>query len=556
VAQSDDRKVHPYVPKLVEQLEQRRIDRRDFLRTSTLLGLSATTAYGIVGKVLGPGAVPAARAQGTPKKGGVLKISMRIPELKNPHTFSWVYDSNTVRQVNDYLTRTGVDNVTRPWLLDSWEASEDLKTWTLNLRQGVTWSNGEPLVADHIMWNIERMLDPDVGSSWLGLMEGFLLDKEGDQTVLWDANAIEKVDDHTIRLNGKSAQLAIPENLFHYPALMLWPEENGDWGVGSVGTGAFTAEVIEVGKRVVLKPRDGYWGQGPYVDEVNFIDNGDDPAAEANALIAQQVNGQYEANITQLPLLSQIPGLQMHEVVTAQTGVVRMKVGAAPFDDPRVRKAMRMALDTRRLLQIGHANIGGPGEHHHVSTIHPEYAEVEFMAQDIEGAKALLAEAGYPDGLDLEHAITVPNNPAWEQITVQACVEMWREAGVNVNINIVPEAQYWEVWTKVPFGFTRWTHRPLGVMVLGLAYRSGVPWNETDYNNPKFEELLATAEATLDVEERRTIMADIENLMLEDGPIAIPLWRGLFSFWQTQVKGFAHHPTSYIFAEEIWLDEA
>ena len=136
MARSDDRKVHWYIPKLVEKLEARRIDRREFLRTSTLLGLSAATAYGIVGKVFGESAIPAARAQGTPKKGGVLKISMRVPDLKNPHTFSWVYDSNTVRQVNDYLTRTGVDNVTRPWLLDSWEASDDLKTWTLNLRQG------------------------------------------------------------------------------------------------------------------------------------------------------------------------------------------------------------------------------------------------------------------------------------------------------------------------------------------------------------------------------------------------------------------------------------
>jgi peptide/nickel transport system substrate-binding protein len=556
VAKSDDRNVHPYIPRLVRQLEQRRIDRREFLRTSTLLGLSATTAYGIVGKVFGPDAIPRARAQSAPKQGGTLKISMRVPELKNPHTYSWVYDSNVTRQVNDYLTRTGTDNITRPWLLESWEASEDLKTWTLNLRQGIEWSNGEPLVADHIIWNLERMLDPDVGSSWLGLMEGFMMKKEGDTSVLWDANAIEKVDDHTIRLNGKSSQLAIPENLFHYPALMLWPEEDGEWGVGAVGTGAFTCDEIDVGKRAVLRPREGYWGEGPYVDELVFIDHGDDPAAEANSLIAEQVHGQFEANITQLAVLSQVPHLTMHEVVTAQTGVVRMKVGVEPFDDPRVRLALRKALDTPKLLQIGHSGIGGPGEHHHVSTIHPEYAEVDFMEQDIEGAKALLAEAGYPDGLTLDGdlAITVPNNPAWEQITVQACVEMWKEIGVDATINIVPEAQYWEVWTKVPFGFTRWTHRPLGVMVLGLAYRSGVSWNETDFDNPRFEELLAEAEATLDVDERRVIVADIEKLMLEEGPIALPLWRGLFSFWDKSVKGFDHHPTSYIFAEEIWLD--
>jgi peptide/nickel transport system substrate-binding protein len=551
MARSDERKHHWYIPKLVEQLEERKVDRREFLRTATLLGMSAPVAYGIVGKVLGESAIPAARAQGTPKSGGVLRVSMRIPELKTPHTFSWVYDSNSARQVNDYLTRTGVDNITRPWLVESWEASDDLTSWTLNLRKDVTWNNGEPFVADHAIWNIERMLDPNVGSSWLGLMEGFILKKEGETTTLWDANAIEKVDDHTIRLNGKAPQLAIPENLFHYPALILFPEQNGEWGAGAIGTGAFTCETVEVGKRVVLKRRDGYWGTGPYLDEVQFIDNGDDPAAEIAALVSKQVHGQYEANINQYEVLKQVPDLEMKEVVTAQTGVVRMKVGEPPFDNPNMRKAIRLALDPEKLLAIGHLNIGAPGEHHHVCRIHPEYADVGFMKQDIDGAKALLAEAGY-DGAELE--ISVPNNPAWEQITVQACAEMWKEAGINVKINVLPEAQYWDVWTKVPFGFTRWTHRPLGVMVLGLAYRSGVPWNETDFSNERFEELLSQAEATLDVGQRSEIMAEIETLMLEEGPIALPLWRGLFSFWDKSVKGFAHHPTSYIFAEEIWLD--
>jgi peptide/nickel transport system substrate-binding protein len=133
---------------------------------------------------------------------------------------------------------------------------------------------------------------------------------------------------------------------------------------------------------------------------------------------------------------------------------------------------------------------------------------------------------------------------------------MWKEIGVDTKINIVPEAQYWDVWTQVPFGFTRWTHRPLGFMVPSLAYRTGVPWNETGYSNEEFDALLGEAEATLDVDARREVMARMEVILLEDGPVALPLWRGLFSFWDTKVQGFAHHPTSYIFAEEIWIDEA
>lgn len=554
MATSDDRKVHPYIPKLVDQLEARRVDRREFLRTATLLGVSAPAAYGIVGRVLGDGAVAPARAQGSPQAGGVLKISQRVPEVRNPHTFSWVYDSNIVRQVNDYLTRTGHDNVTRPWLVESWEVSDDLKTWTLNLRTDVTWNNGEPFVADHAIWNLERVLDPDVGSSVLGLMQEYMLVEENGKTRLWDANAIEKVDDHTIRLNAKEPQLAVPEHLFHYPLLILHPEENGEWGTGSVGTGAFTAETLDVGKLAVVKRRDDYWGDGPHLDEIHFVDHGDDEAAQIAALASNQVEGQYEASITQYEVLKSMPHLQMKEVVTAQTGVARTRTDAEPFGDPRVRKAMRMAVDTNKLLQIGHLGLGAPGEHHHVAPVHPEYADIGFMEQDIEGAKALLAEAGLEGGFST--TINAKKDPAWELITVQAMVQMWREIGVDVQIEVLPSSQFWEVWDKVPFGFTSWTHRPLGIMVLGLAYRTGVPWNESGYSNEEFDRLLLEAEGTLDIEARREIMAKLEEIMLEDGPATIPLWRSLFSFWDKKVQNFEHHPTNYIFGETLWLDES
>src|SRR5262249_25445902 len=232
-------RVHGALPGLVDQLREGQLERREFLRLSTLLGLSATAAYALAGI---PEPVPPAAAA----TGGTVTFSMRVAKISDPATFSCVYDSNVVRQVCDYLTRTGADNVTRPWLLESWKASDDLKTWTLVLNKGVKWSNGDELIADHVIWNISRWLDEKTGSSILGLFSSFLMveydtgkkDAAGKAvmgTKLWSDNAIQKVDDHTIQLNGKQPMLAEPERLFHYPALILQPKENEAFGRVSHG---------------------------------------------------------------------------------------------------------------------------------------------------------------------------------------------------------------------------------------------------------------------------------------------------------------------------------
>ncbi|SLN45571.1 ABC transporter substrate-binding protein [Oceanibacterium hippocampi] len=536
--------------KLKEQLADGKIERREFLRYSTLLGLSAGAAYAFAGKV---GGLPfASPAQAAIPKGGTIRISMRVLDVKDPHTFSWVQDSNVTRQVCEYLTKTGTDNVTRPYLAESWTVSDDLLTWDFKMRQGVKWHSGREFTAEDAVWNLKRMLDPATGSSVVGLMQGYLMKEEDGKSVLWDANAIELVDSHTLRLNLKEAQVAVPEHLFHYPALILDPEGGGTFGVGSNGTGPFELVEHEIGVKSVLKARSDYWGDGPYLDTVEFIDLGDDPSAAINALASKQVDGIFEGDVSQIDAFKAIPHLEVYQAVTAQTGVARMHSDVKPFDDPKVRKAMRLAIDTPRCLELGHRGLGAPGEHHHVSPVHPDYAKLEFMKRDVEAAKKLLADAGYPDGIDVE--IAVKKDPAWELIAVQAMVEQWKDANIRVAINVMPSAQYWDIWTKVPFGFTNWTHRPLGFMVLGLAYRTGVPWNESNYSNPEFDALLTQAEGVLDVEKRRDLMAQLETIMQEDGPIVQPLWRSVFVAYDKKVKGFKMHPTLYLFMNEIGME--
>jgi peptide/nickel transport system substrate-binding protein len=551
---------HALVPTLKRQLVERQIDRREFVRYATLLGMAAPAAYAFVAKVTGEPLVMPAAAQGSLPKGGTLRLAMRCQDLKSPHTYSWVESSNSARQVLDYLAVTGVDNTTRPGLIEKWEPSPDLKTWTLRVRRSVKWHNGRQFTADDVVWNIKRVLDPKTGSSVLGLMKGFLLedyetgekDDKGNpkkSSRLWDAGAIQKVDDYTVKLNGKTAQLAVPEQLFHYPFLILDPAENGEFKVGSNGTGAFTLAENEVGRRQVLKARkQGYWGGGPYLDQLEFIDLGDDPAASVAALASKQVDGLYGADIVQLEALQKLPHVQMYQVTTAYTATARMQP-VKPFDDKRVRQAMRFAIDSNAVLQIAHRGLGQPGEHHHVSPVHPEYAKLPLQPRDVARAKKLLADAGYPSGIDVE--ITCRPQPAWELLAVQTMVEQWKEAGIRVKINVVPSTQYWEVWTKVPFGFTTWAHRPLGIMSLALAYRSGGPWNESKYANPEFDRLLTQAEGTLDVNSRREIMARLESILQDDGPIVQPVWRAIFTFHDKRVQGFKPHPTLYIFGHQL-----
>jgi peptide/nickel transport system substrate-binding protein len=234
---------HPHIPTLYSDLERGRIDRREFLRTATLLGMGAVAAYAAAG-------LPApAMAQTALPKGGRVRVAMRVHEVKDSMTVAWVEASNLARQTNDFLVRTEQDNVTRPLLIKQWDASPDLKTWTLHIDPAAKWRSGRPFLADDAIWNIKRALNPKAGSSILGLMKSYLLTetptgetKDGKPVMtsaLWDANAIERVDERTLRLNLKTAQLAVPEHLFHYPFSMLDPEQNGMFGVGMNGTGPF-----------------------------------------------------------------------------------------------------------------------------------------------------------------------------------------------------------------------------------------------------------------------------------------------------------------------------
>ena len=134
---------------------------------------------------------------------------------------------------------------------------------------------------------------------------------------------------------------------------------------------------------------------------------------------------------------------------------------------------------------------------------------------------------------------------------MQALVEQWKAAGIRVAVNIMPTAEYNKIWTDVPFGFIGWAHRPLGIMTLGLAYRTGQSWNESHYSSPEFDRLLTEAEGMLDMEKRRDVMAKLEAMLQDDGPIVQPVWNKIFQVFDKKIKGASAHPSLYVFCNEM-----
>jgi peptide/nickel transport system substrate-binding protein len=555
--------LNPAVYDLAHQLKKNNISRREFLRTSTLLGLSSAAAYQFAGQVDGFNALfPTTRAA-TPKKGGIFRISMEIQEMTDSAVFDWTQKSNVARQINEYLTITGADNITRPYLAESWEASEDLSEWTFRLQKGVKWHNGDDFTAEDVAFNFQRWLDPATGSSNIGLFSAMTeeydtgeKDENGKPKMSRRAisNAVEIIDDHTIKLRNSQPVLAVPENLYNYPTMIQHRGFQGDMSAAPNGTGPYTLAEFKIGEKAILK-RTGkpYWGGEVYLDEIHYYDHGSASTAQIAAFASGQVDMIYEFDMPAYQMAEAIPNSTIYEAQTAQTGVARMQVTQKPFDNKKLRQAMMAALDTSVYTGNVFQGRGAEAEHHHVAQIHPEYFKLTQRKQNIELAKKLLAEAGHPNGIDL--TIDVGNtNGEWQQSTCEIMKQQLAQAGINLNLNVIPSAKYWEIWDSTPFGFTAWTHRPLGTMVLSLGYRSGVPWNETKYASDAFDKALDKAESLIDVDKRRAAMEEVESIIQDDAVILQPLWTPKFFIASNKVQGLTAHPTQYHQFYKVWLD--
>jgi peptide/nickel transport system substrate-binding protein len=490
-----------------------RISRRQFMRHGSVLGLSLPllSSFAAGGLVL----PTPARAQGTP--GATLRIGINQPAgAIDPVSIADNGGLILLEPTGEFLCRTGPDLVLQPILAESWSPNKDGTVWTFKLRKGVKFQDGRPMKADDVIASIDRLADPKNSSNALSAFKGNL--QKGNT---------KKVDDYTIEChldvaNGNFPYLLSSDN---YNLIILPADYSGDYEKTFPGTGPFKIEKFtpKVGATFVRNPN--YWGKPALPERLEFSFYGD-VQSQVLALQGGQLDILQQVPFKGSQALFGDPDIDVISLKSVSHQQVHMRNDIAPFTDKRVRRALALTLDRKKIvagLFNGRATVGNDTP---FAPLFPSSdPTVPQREQNIAEAKQLMEAAGVGKGfkvkLTTEVYLEIPDYAVLIQNAAKAI-------GIEIELNVEQQDAYYgkavfgqSDWLDSPLGITDYGHRGVPNVFLSAPLMSNGSWNSAHFKNPAYDKLAAQYIASPDLGGQRAIAGQIERLLLDETPLII-----------------------------------
>lgn len=428
-----------------------------------------------------------------------------------------------------------------PLLAESWEVEDDNLTWTFHLRDGVTFHDGSPLTAADVVASISRIIDPDSGM--------------GRANDLRDIQTIEALDDSTVRIVTAAPSGTLLRALALDSASVLTAasiEEFGaDIGWHPVGTGPFKYESHVAEQSIALVRNDNYWGEIVAAEGVNFV-----TVPEAATRLTMLETGEADIIIDvpgfEVERLRSMDGIALIERSNTRLGHLGINMSKPPFDDVRVRHALNLAVDREAIVAGVLRGIGVPADSIIASTV-AGYVPQNQYSYDPEKAKALLAEAGYPDGFST--TLWTPQGRYYmDRETVVAIQAQLKAIGIDAQVEVIDWSTYLTL-VREPVDVNKsqlyWLGWETGTadiqIILDTVFDSTRQpphgWNTMFYANEKVDELRLAIAQEVDNGKRMEMAAEVQSLIMSDAP-----WVPLYSYVQataysTQLSGIEYLTT-------------
>jgi peptide/nickel transport system substrate-binding protein len=442
--------------------------------------------------------------EGTPKRGGRLSAGMvggGSGETFNPERGSDTM-LNIVRQQThfDRLVSGIVDPLhPTPALALEWTSNADASVWQFKLRPDVTWHDGKPFTADDVIYSLKFQSAPKHWSS------SKMKDIRHDE--------IKKIDKLTLEVPLKQGNTRFPYNIAE-----IVQDGAKDWS-NPVGTGAFMLKSFTPGRSSLSARNPNYWDEGkPYVDELELVSI-DDDSARVNALLAGDVNA-----IGNLPYplgrkYENSSEIRLMKAGSTSPNLVYMAVDIKPFDDVRVRNAIKLLADRQELIDGALSGFGEIANDMFGMGL-PFYPDTDVVPQrerDVEQARSLLKQAGYDNDLRLELK-TAPSDPGLVEAATLLKTQA-KDAGVTIDVKRVDPAAYYDpalLYLKLPWGLGTWTGIAIADLYTSALVRTA-PYNETHWKDPAFDKLVYDAIATVDEKQATEKWLEISKIQFEKG---------------------------------------